>query len=43
MKKLICKTCGKEFCDNLEAAEHAMKEKHYTFKLEGTRLILGFA
>jgi uncharacterized Zn ribbon protein len=39
-KVLICEKCWKEFSNNKEAGEHAMKESHYSFKLKGTTYLL---
>lgn len=41
-KPLICEKCSEIFKTAELAGEHAMKEKHYTFKLQGTTLCLGF-
>jgi len=32
-RDLVCETCGKEL-NQEEAGKHAMKEKHYGFKLK---------
>ena len=42
-KDLVCETCGEEFeeFDYEKVGYHALKFRHYTFKLKGTNLKLG--
>jgi hypothetical protein len=40
MNKYICDNCKKEFKDQIDCGEHAMKEKHYSFILKGTKFRL---
>jgi len=42
-KQLECTKCNEVFDSNYECSQHCRKEKHYSFKLRGTSLILCFA
>lgn len=37
-----CKDCNAKFKTQKECAEHCNNEKHYSFRLKGTKLNLGF-
>ena len=42
VKPLVCDECSREFLTSEDAGNHAMSEKHYSFKIKGTTMGLGF-